>query len=126
MTPTRRKSAQSATQDSVFTARVPYQAEIVNITFYGQDDEDGTFIIEHEINMDGRYIIYEETFNNNIDDPRVKKLLDSLAPYGITGDNLEDAIGFREEITMAEVYKPSRGESYWNIRTRTILGPETE
>ena len=124
MFPTRRKNAQSAAEGSLFRAKVAFQARIIDIS--DCDEKDATFTVEHEIDVDGHDIIYTETFINDLDDPRVKTLLRDLAPYNVTADNLNDAIGFREEITMAEVYKPSRGKTYWNIRTRKILGPETE
>ena len=84
-----RKGARSAPSKSEFQSNVPYQAEIVKIIGLDENDENSDyFTIKHKVNVNGHNIIYSEKFYCDLNDRRVKELLDCLAPYGVTGDNL--------------------------------------
>ena len=105
------RRASTTTNVMPFQSGIPYQAEIVKIT--GLDDDSDFFTVAHKINVDGQNIIYPEKFFSDLNDDRVKEFFACLAPSGITAQNLEDAIGLHEEVTMEKEWK--RGRFYWNI-----------
>ena len=125
MRPINRRKFTNRSKRQELQPNVTYQAEIVDIEDLN-DEESEFFTIIHRVNVSDSYTNYPEKFYGDTDNRRVKELLDRLAPFGVTGDNLGDAIGFREEITMVREFKPGRGRSYLNIGERQILGPKAE
>ena len=97
-----------------------YDADVISITDAPGYKPGSAFVVTYSLTDGERTWTYNETFINDLAEPRTKEFIDYLEKNGIPTDNIDGFVGCHQELILLKEYVPGRG-TFLNVDGRKFV-----